>query len=126
MAETKPKILIIDDEGELIEMLKARLEPVGYDVEFSLNGPEGIEKALTIKPDAILLDINMPEMDGWEVCKLLRENPDTANTNIILITASRRLKQARDYGANYVILKPFNFEELTDALKKITRESKNE
>ena len=69
----KKKILIIDDDEELNRLLKEYLSKTGYDTISSLNPVEGIEMALNQKPDLIILDVMMPEMDGFETCKLIRQ-----------------------------------------------------
>lgn len=113
----KKKVLVIDDEGDLIDIIKMRLEKAGFEVESALDGPLGIEKTTNFKPDFILLDVSMPGMDGWDVCEQLKINPVTKDIKIIILTATRNLKRAKDVQADRVILKPFNYEEILDVLK---------
>ena len=70
------KILIIEDEENILEAVKYSLTQEGYDVFTSIDGEEGLEKAQEIRPDLVLLDIMLPKMDGFEVCRILRKNLD--------------------------------------------------
>ena len=117
------KVLIVDDEEDIIEMVRFRLEKSGYEVMSALDGPSGIDTAVAAKPDIILLDVSMPNMDGWEVCRRLRANPVTCHCKIIIITATRKLEEARTCGPDQLLLKPFNFQELIDALNKVSEEN---
>lgn len=81
------KILLVDDEPDILNLLKFNLEKEGFDVETAGNGRSGIEKALKFRPDLILLDVMMPEMDGIETCIQLRENKELKNTVIAFLTA---------------------------------------
>ena len=116
MAQTK-KILIIDDEGELNEIIAMRLTKAGYQIDTAINGPLGIEKAKSFLPDVILLDINMPGMDGWQVCAKLKETPETKAIKIVILTATRDFTRAKNLGVSRVVLKPFNYEEILDVIK---------
>ncbi|MBF0105008.1 MAG: response regulator [Deltaproteobacteria bacterium] len=116
MAHNK-KILIIDDEGDLNDIIAMRLTKAGYEIDTATNGPLGIEKAKSFKPDIVLLDINMPGMDGWQVCEQLRADPETKNLNIVILTATREFTKAKKFGVKRVVLKPFNYEEILDVIK---------
>ncbi|TAH43723.1 MAG: response regulator transcription factor [Bacteroidetes bacterium] len=87
MADTKLKILLVDDEPDILEFLKYNLQKEGYDVFVAPNGKLGIELARKEKPDLIILDIMMPEMDGIETCRLMREIPEFKETMIVFLTA---------------------------------------
>lgn len=87
MTNDRIKILIVDDEPDIIEFLSYNLKKESYQVFSANNGLKGIEVAHKEKPDLIILDIMMPKMDGIEVCKQIRSNPDFANTIIIFLTA---------------------------------------
>lgn len=87
MEANNTKILIVDDEKDIIEFLEYNFKKEGYQVYSARNGVEGKEKALKVKPDLIILDVMMPGMDGVELCKELREIPDMDNTIIIFLTA---------------------------------------
>ena len=114
--QRKKKILIIDDEPDLLEMISQRLEFEGFEIDSALSGPEGLKKSALFRPDVILLDVKMSGMDGWEVCRQLRANPQMAKTKIIMLTAIRSVKEAKEAGADLVVLKPCNIDELTAIL----------
>jgi len=113
------KILVIDDEVQLIEMLKMRLEANSYDVVSACNGEEGVEQVKSENPDLIILDIMMPIMDGFEVCKILKSTPQYCKIPIIFLSAKAQendLKIGDGSSADAFIKKPF---ETTDLLDKI-------
>lgn len=87
MSEKHNKILIADDEPDIIEFLQYNLEKNGYIVVSAINGRQAIDVSIKEKPDLILLDIMMPEMDGVEVCRELRERPEFKDTLIAFLTA---------------------------------------
>ena len=82
-----PKVLVIDDEPSLATIVSRFLEDAGFEVETATSGLEGLEKATTLRPDAVILDIMMPDMDGYEVCRHLRRDPRTARTVVMALTA---------------------------------------
>jgi twitching motility two-component system response regulator PilH len=87
MAEKKAKILIIDDQPSEVKMVKMALEQAQYEVSYAYNGKVGIEKATQEKPDLIILDIMMPEKDGFIACGELKKSPETAAIPIIVLTS---------------------------------------
>ena len=114
----KEKILIIEDEEDLVKGLKMNLADEGYEIDYSLNGNEGLTKALKIKPDLILLDIMLPEMDGLEVCKELRRN----NTDVPILILTAKGEEidkvvGLEMGADDYISKPFSIRELLARIK---------
>ena len=118
---SKKKILLVDDDPQIVMMMKSRLEANGYEVLTSLNGPEVVEMAKEFKPDLILLDIIMPAMGGDNVCLKLKSEAETSNIPIIAITASPRKDlevMCLKAGAKVVVRKPFNPSELLALIKK--------
>jgi two-component system alkaline phosphatase synthesis response regulator PhoP len=81
------KILVVDDEPDTVEMIKAALESAAHQVVAAYNGKEGIEKAKKEKPDAIVMDIMMPEKDGFVTCKELKGDPTCKDIPILILTA---------------------------------------
>jgi two-component system alkaline phosphatase synthesis response regulator PhoP len=81
------KILVVDDEPDVVEMIKAALESASHRVIAAYNGKEGIEKARKEKPDAIVLDIMMPEKDGFVACKELKADPTCRDIPVLILTA---------------------------------------
>ena len=104
-----PKILVVDDDPDIVEILRYNLSLGGYDVKSAFNGKEAIKKAKIFLPEIILLDVMMPEMDGIEACLLIKEIPSLVNTRIIFLSArSEDYTQlsAFDAGADDYISKP--------------------
>ena len=84
------KILVVDDEPELVKAIEIRLRASGYQVEVAYDGEEGIKKAMEFKPDLIILDIVMPKISGYEVCKILKSNEETRHIPILIFNISGR------------------------------------
>lgn len=115
------KILVIDDEPELVKAVQIRLKANGYDVEVTYDGLAGIDRAKEVRPDLILLDIIMPGMDGYEVSKKLKADPDTKDIPVIIFSASQQRdleEKCKDVGVSGFIMKPFDTQELLAAVNK--------
>lgn len=130
MADIKPKILIVEDDLDVAEMLNAYFRVQGYDV-FTVNwGEDGVRSCQTTHPDLIILDIRLPDIDGYEVARRLRADRRTADIPIIFLTEKRdrsdRL-QGLEIGADDYITKPFDVQELRlrvrNALKRVSQGS---
>lgn len=114
MSSTKPKILIVDDQPINIKIIQRKIEKAGMEVLVASNGYECLRIVETTKPDIILLDIMMPEMDGIETCEKMKLNPDTADIPIIFITAKSAKEDVLtglDTGAVDYITKPLELDE---------------
>jgi CheY-like chemotaxis protein len=114
-------ILVVDDEPDLLNTIQTRLKWNKFNVLTALNGSEGLEIAAAKKPDLILLDNNMPVMNGIEMLARLRENPDLKNTPVIMVTAvcePQDIAAASSFGVVDYITKPFDF---ADLMEKITQ-----
>jgi len=83
----KKRILVVDDEPDFCAIVQGQLEKEGFEVELAYNGVEGVEKVKANPPDAIVLDVMMPEKDGYEVCKELKDDEAFADIPIVLLTA---------------------------------------
>ena len=124
MEESKSTILIVDDEASGRDTLEAILEPEGYILVMAENGYQAIEKAVQIKPDVILLDVMMPGMNGFEVCRRIRSEEQLAEIPILFLTAlddRQSLLNGLEAGADEFISKPFDRFELRARLLGITR-----
>ncbi|HAE86392.1 TPA: two-component system response regulator [Candidatus Marinimicrobia bacterium] len=114
------KILVVDDEENIRKLVNYNLILDGYDVILAVDGKEGLEKAIQEKPDLILLDIMMPEMDGLEVCSRLKKNPETRDIPIFMLSAKGQmqdLEDAFDVGADNYITKPFDVDKLSEIIQ---------
>ena len=103
------KVLVVDDEEPILELLKYNLEKQGYDVRTAADGFQAVEIAKKFHPDLVLLDIMMPKMDGVEACRQIRAMPELVNTFIVFLTARAEEYSevaAFDVGADDYILKP--------------------
>lgn len=121
---SKKKILVVDDEPDIIEILRYNLEKEGFVMFSASNGEEGIEIAEREKPDLIVLDIMMPEMDGVEVCRVLRGKKDFKNTLIAFLTAREEDYSqiaALDVGGDDYITKPIRPRVLASRIKALFR-----
>lgn len=120
-----PKILIADDSNETRYLLKFLLEHQGHIVLTCQNGKECIEKAKQSNPDLILMDVKMPEMDGFEACKILKEDNNTKGIFIILLTAAlpdvKNKVKGFDYGADDYLFQPIDKEELLARIRAALR-----
>ena len=113
----KKKVLIIEDEQPIVEILKFNLEKEGYEVDYALDGLEGYNKALSEDADLILLDVMLPGMDGFEVCRKVREK---SSVPIIMLTAREEEVDkvlGLELGADDYMTKPFSIRELTARVK---------
>jgi len=122
---TSKKILIVDDEAELVGLVKIRLETAGYEVLKAFDGQEGLDKAKLEKPDLILLDIMMPKMDGYKVCGLLKMDARFKKIPIILFSAKAQKEDAelaKEIGADLYITKPFEASVLLAKIRELLGE----
>lgn len=113
-------ILAVDDEPNILMSIEFILQMEGYLVHTARDGDEALEVADRVRPDLILLDVNMPGKDGYEVCRILREHRELAATKVILLTAKGQAlerKKGIEMGADDYVTKPFATEELLGAVR---------
>jgi len=118
----KKKILIVDDEDDILHFLELVLREKGYDVVTASGGHEALTRAQLERPNLVLLDIMMPQMDGWEVLKLLRVDEETAQIPVAMLSARTEAKdrvQGLQEGAIDYICKPFSLQELLGKIEAI-------
>jgi two-component system phosphate regulon response regulator PhoB len=123
----KAKILVVDDEPEAVELVEFNLKGAGYEVATASDGAEALNKARRIQPSLIILDVMMPEIDGMEVCKLLRRDPATSAIPIIMLTAKASEVDrvlGLELGADDYVVKPFSPRELVLRVKKLLERGK--
>jgi two-component system alkaline phosphatase synthesis response regulator PhoP/two-component system response regulator VicR len=118
------KVLVCDDERHIVRLIQVNLERQGYQVVTAFDGKEGLEKIQSEKPNLVVLDVMMPYMDGFEVLKSIRREPETENLPVIMLTAKAQDKDVFEgyhYGADMYLTKPFNPMELVTFVKRIAQ-----
>lgn len=119
---TKKKILVVEDEQALLTLQSMLLSIEGYTVEGVMNGQTALDVVETMKPDLILLDIMLPEVDGFQVCRQLKSNEATRHIPIIILTAKKSkedLIMGEQAGAEMYITKPYKTSMVIEAIKSL-------
>jgi two-component system, OmpR family, response regulator VicR len=123
MAEERKKVVCIEDEPEMIDLVKLILGRKGFDLIGAMGGREGLDAVRRIKPDLVLLDLMMPDMDGWEVYQQIKADDELMNIPVIVVTAKAQsidkvlglhIAKVDDY-----VTKPFGPRELVDSVRKV-------
>jgi two-component system phosphate regulon response regulator PhoB len=123
----KPKILVVDDEPEAVELVEFNLKQAGFSVLTAADGAEALSKARSSLPSLVVLDLMLPEVDGLEVCKMLRRDPATAAIPIVMLTAKAAEIDrilGLELGADDYVTKPFSPRELVLRIRKILERGK--
>jgi len=118
----KGRILVVDDESYILHILDFSLGAEGFEVVTAPNGEKAVEKAKQLQPDLIVLDIMMPVLDGYETCRRLKQQPETKEIPVLLLTAKGREVDKRlgfDVGAVDYIVKPFSPSRLIERIEEI-------
>ena len=121
---TKKKILIVDDEKEMVEVETLRLQAHGYDVVVAYEGESGLKLARSEKPDLVILDIMLPKMDGYEVCRRFKQDADCRHIPIILVSAVDQKLDTQlgtKVGADDYFTKPFEPALLLAKIRELTK-----
>jgi len=119
-----PKILVVDDEPDAIDLIKFNLKAAGYEVLTATDGEEALKKARSMLPDLIILDLMLPEVDGLEVCKILRRDQRASAIPILMLTAKAAEIDrvlGLELGADDYVTKPFSPRELVLRVKRLLR-----
>lgn len=118
------KILIVDDEPDIVQMIDLQLKGIGYVTCVARDGREALQKVLVEKPDLIILDIIMPQLDGFGVYKALRSVQDTAKIPIIILTARGKMEESfKVLGVDEFIAKPFDMSKLLSAIDRLLKKA---
>ncbi len=121
------KVLIVEDYPATSEMMANLMKMEGFEASIAADGPSGLKMATAGHPDLILLDIMLPEMDGFEVCDKLKKNPATAGIPIIIVSvraADDNIKKGKSLGADDYVTKPFDPFKLIEMVKKYLGQTK--
>jgi two-component system cell cycle response regulator DivK len=124
---SKGHILVVEDNLDNYELVHAILEFAGYDTFLAVNGQDGVYAARKQKPDLILMDMSLPEMDGWEATRHIREDPETAQIPMVAITAHtlpQERKRALEAGVDAYLSKPFDAHQFIQLVEKTLEISK--
>ena len=118
------RVLVVDDEPDLVRVLEFGLKASGYTVEVASDGQEGLKKAREIKPDVILLDLMLPKLDGYKVCRLLKFDDRFKHIPIIILSARTQEGDqtlALEMGANRFVTKPYDFAEILGYIETLLK-----
>ncbi len=118
------KILVVDDETDLVEMLSVRLEANDYQVLKAFDGEDGLNKARENKPDLIVLDLMLPKIDGYKVCRMLKFDEKYKHIPIIMFTARAQeadMELGKEVGADAYIIKPFEADTFLAKISELLR-----
>jgi len=121
---TKCRILFVEDDMDTYELVQFLMGRNGYEVFLAVNGRDGVSAAIKQKPDLILMDLSLPEMDGWNATKKIKSNPATKNIPVIALTAHALVsdrKRALDAGCDDYITKPIDMVELVRMVEQVLK-----
>ena len=124
MSDCRENVLIVDDDQEITLGARLRLEAAGYAVLVAADGAEGVALAMETTPDLIVMDIQMPGVDGLTALTQLQSNPDTRQIPVVVLSASLRTQRAAlDSGARFFLKKPYHGQQLIGAVGKAIAQS---
>ena len=118
------KVMVVDDDAEYARLLVDCFSGLGFPVLYVNSGEKALAEMTTFRPEIVLLDIRMPEMDGFEVCRNIRRNPEYSNVIIIMLTSVGEVEdkiRGIDIGANDYVIKPFGLAELFEVVARVNR-----
>jgi DNA-binding response OmpR family regulator len=118
------RVLVVEDEPDVAEMMRYNLGKEGYEVRLAVNGTDALRQVKEARPDVILLDIMVPQLNGWEICRRLKQAPETASIPVIMVTG--RVEEGDkvlgfELGADDYVTKPFSPRELVARVRAVTR-----
>lgn len=120
------RILIVEDEKAIVEVVSRTLRRHGYETASAADGDSALEMAFSLRPDLVILDLMLPKMDGWEVCRRLKADRQTASVPVLMLTARREERdvvEGLEIGADDYMKKPFSLSELAARVKALLRRS---
>ncbi len=126
---SKPRVLVVEDEGDIRDLIRFHLEKEGFVVETANTGDRGLDLALSRSYDVALLDLMLPGMDGYEICRRIRREPKTAGLPVLMVTSRGQEKDVVDglnIGADDYITKPFSLKELSARVRTAVRRTQTQ
>jgi two-component system phosphate regulon response regulator PhoB/two-component system alkaline phosphatase synthesis response regulator PhoP len=126
---TKHKILVVDDEPAIVDLVRQLLLRRGYEVATAADGDAALQMIYELKPDLVVLDLMLPKLSGWEVCRRVKEDKEMRSTPILMLTARREdrdLVEGLELGADDYVKKPFSADELSARIAVILRRANDE
>ncbi len=118
----KNRILVVEDEESLLKLESILLSSKGYNVTGVMDGKSALEEVMANRPDLVILDIMLPEMDGFEVCRRIKENPATSSIPVVMLTAkknSQDVARGTEVGANAYLTKPFKSAKVIEVIEEL-------
>jgi DNA-binding response OmpR family regulator len=123
------RVLVVDDDPEIVDAVGEALQDDGYRVETATDGAAALKSVLEAPPDLIVLDVRMPDLNGWEFCEIVRRQSHTRDVPVLFLTACNEVRDqitAMQVGGSDHLPKPFRLEELRDKVRSLTREAKTQ
>jgi CheY-like chemotaxis protein len=120
-AESKATILVVDDNSDNVEILRAFLESRGFTVAEARDGRSALARMEEVRPAMVLLDVMMPGMDGWEVCRVIKQHPQLNGTKVVMVTAKGGFEDKFEglrSGADDYVVKPVDFKDLLEKVER--------
>jgi DNA-binding response OmpR family regulator len=121
-AESKGTILVVDDNPDNVEILRAYLESRGYAVSVAADGRSALARLDQVRPELVLLDVMMPGMDGWQVCRTIKQHPELGGTTrVVMVTAKGAFEDKFEglrSGADDYVVKPVDFKDLLEKVER--------
>ena len=124
-----PRVLVVDDDPEIVDAVGEALQDDGYLVETATDGAAALKRVLEAPPDLIVLDVRMPNINGWEFCEIVRRQSHTRDVPVLFLTACSEVRDqitAMQVGGSDHLAKPFRLAALRDKVRSLTRESKTQ
>ncbi|WP_255720642.1 response regulator transcription factor [Frankia sp. CiP3] len=117
-----PRVLVVDDDAVIRQLVVVNLELEGFEVHTAIDGLDCLERVRDIAPQVITLDVMMPHLDGWDVIARLRDDPETSDIRVILLSARAQaadLRRGKRLGVDYYLTKPFDPDELIGVVRRL-------
>ena len=123
------RVLVVDDDPEVVDAVSEALQGDGYRVETATDGASALKSVLEAPPDLIVLDVRMPNLNGWEFCEIVRRQSHTRDVPVLFLTGRGEMRDqitAMQVGGSGHLRKPFRIEDLRDKVRALTRETKTQ